>query len=96
MKSNTAWCTAGVINDADMNEYDALCLPPPPVKEYSATKIKRLRARVHVSQAALAGYLNTTVATVRQWEKTDGTHPKGPSLRLLNLIDRKGLAAVCA
>lgn len=50
-------------------------------------------ARYNVSQAVLASILNTSLSTVRQWEVGE-KHPRGPSLKLLNLLDRKGLEAV--
>ena len=34
-----------------------------------------------------------SLSTVRKWEVGD-KHPSGPSLKLLNLLDRKGLEAV--
>ncbi len=37
--------------------------------------------------------LNTSPSTVRQWEIGE-KQPSGPSLKLLNLIDRKGLEAL--
>ena len=42
----------------------------------------------------LAAALNTSVSTVRKWEVGD-KKPSGPSLKLLSLIERKGLEAVC-
>lgn len=56
-------------------------------------KIKALREQAHVSQAVFAAVLNTSVSTVQKWEVGD-KKPSGPSLKLLNLIDRKGLEAV--
>ena len=41
----------------------------------------------------LASVLNTSVSTVRQWEIGD-KHPSGPSAKLLDLLDRKGLEAL--
>ena len=37
--------------------------------------------------------LNTSLFTVRKWEGGE-KHPSGPSLKLLNLLERKGLEAV--
>jgi putative transcriptional regulator len=34
--------------------------------------------------------LNTSLSTVRKWEIGD-KHPSGPSLKLLSLLERKGL-----
>jgi putative transcriptional regulator len=83
--------TAGFIDKRRMREYDALCLAPVP--EYSSKKIRALRARHRLSQAVLAAVLNTSLSTVRQWEIGD-KHPSGPSLKLLNLLERKGLEAL--
>jgi len=79
---------AGFIDKRRMREYDALCLAPVP--EYSREKIRALRHRYKLSQAVLASVLNTSLSTVRQWEIGD-KHPSGPSLKLLDLLDRKGL-----
>ncbi len=80
--------TAGFIDKRRMREYDALCLAPIP--DYSKAKIRALRERHKLSQAVLAAVLNTSLSTVRQWEIGD-KHPSGPSLKLLDLLDRKGL-----
>ena len=80
--------TAGFINMRTMQKYDALCLEPIPT--YSSAKIRALRARHKLSQAVLATVLNISLSTVRQWEIGD-KQPSGPSLKLLNLLDRKGL-----
>lgn len=82
---------AGLITKQRMGEYDALCLAPVPA--YSSRKIKALRGRVHISQAVLAAVLNTSLSTVRQWE-IGRKRPSGPSLKLLSLLDRKGLEAL--
>jgi len=79
---------AGFIDMRTMQSYGALCLEPIP--PYSSAKIRALRARHKLSQAVLATVLNTSVSTVRQWEIGD-KQPSGPSRKLLNLLDRKGL-----
>lgn len=79
---------AGFIDLRSMQRYDALCLEPVP--SYSGAKIRALRARHKLSQAVFAAVLNTSLSTVRQWEIGD-KHPSGPSLKLLSLLDRKGL-----
>lgn len=40
-----------------------------------------------------AAVLNTSLSSVQKWEIGD-KKPSGPSLKLLNLIERKGLDAV--
>jgi putative transcriptional regulator len=79
---------AGFIDMHRMREYDALCLAPIP--DYPSEKIRALRSRHNLSQAVFAAVLNTSLSTVRQWEIGE-KHPSGPSLKLLNLLDRKGL-----
>ncbi len=79
---------AGLMPDVTLREFDALCLPP--VKEYTATQIKRIRVRNHASQGVFAAYLNTSISTVQKWEQGK-KKPNGPSLKLLNLVADKGL-----
>ena len=82
---------AGVMDARTMREFDALCLPA--IKRYSATQIKRIRIRNRASQAVFAAYLNTSPSTVQKWEQGQ-KKPNGPSLKLLNIVDRKGLEAL--
>lgn len=82
---------AGVMKDVTLREFDALCLPP--VKVYTAAQIKRIRQKTRASQAVFAAYLNTSPSTVQKWE-IGGKKPNGPSLKLLNLVDKKGLEAL--
>jgi putative transcriptional regulator len=56
-------------------------------------RIRRLREKSNLSQAVFAAVLNTSVSTVQKWEIGD-KKPSGPSLKLLSLIERKGLEAV--
>jgi putative transcriptional regulator len=79
---------AGVMDTRTMREFDALCLQP--VKTLSAAQIKRLRTRLRVSQAVFAAYLNTSPSTVQKWERGE-KKPNAPSLKLLNLVEQKGL-----
>lgn len=82
---------AGVISKRRMHEYDALCDLDVPA--LGAAKIKRIRKQANVSQAVFAAVLNTSVSTVQKWEVGE-KRPSGPSLKLLSLIERKGLEAV--
>ena len=83
--------SAGFIDKRRMREYESVCAEPIP--EYSSKKIRALRARHKLSQAVLASVLNTSVSTVRQWEIGE-KRPSGPSVKLLSLLDRKGLDAL--
>ncbi len=82
---------AGVMDAVTLRDFDALCLPP--VKSYTAGQIKRIRMRNKASQAVFAAYLNTSPSTVQKWEQGQ-KKPNGPSLKLLNLVDQKGLEAL--
>ena len=81
----------GFIDKRKMQKYDLLCLEP--VQDFDSRKIKALRERLQLSQVVLASVLNTSASTVRKWEMGD-KHPSGPSQKLLDLIERKGLEAV--
>jgi len=63
------------------------------VEEFAPQKIKALRQKERISQAVFAAVLNTSVSTVQKWEIGD-KRPSGPSLKLLNVIKRKGLDAL--
>jgi len=82
---------AGVMGTKTMHEFDALCLTP--VKKLSAVQIIRLRTQNKASQAVFAAYLNTSPSTVQKWEQGK-KKPNGPSLKLLNLVQNKGLEAL--
>lgn len=84
---------AGVMSDVTLREFDALCLPP--LKIYTPAQIRRIRQKTRTSQAVFAAYLNTSPSTVQKWEREHGgKKPNGPSLKLLNLVDKKGLEAL--
>jgi putative transcriptional regulator len=82
---------AGLISKRRMGEFEALCRLD--VHEMSPQTIRSLREKAHLSQAVFAAVLNTSLSTVQKWEVGD-KKPSGPSLKLLNLIERKGLEAV--
>lgn len=81
----------GFIDQRKMRKFDVLCQTPIP--DFNSEKIRALRDRFKLSQAVLASILNTSLSTVRQWEIGD-KHPSGPSQKLLNLLERKGLEAL--
>ena len=82
---------AGVMNDVTLREFDALCLPS--VKTYTPEQIKSIRQKTRASQTVFAAYLNTSPSTVQKWE-VGGKKPNSTSLKLLNLVDKKGLEAL--
>lgn len=82
---------AGLLDQRTMKDFDALCLAP--VEPFSPEDIRALRLREQASQAVFARYLNVTTGLVSQWERGQ-KRPGGASLKLLNLVARKGLQAV--
>ncbi len=82
---------AGVIDKRTMRAFDAMCLTP--VEELTPEEIRQIRLRERASQAVFARYLNVTPGLVSQWERGK-KRPRGASLKLLNLVARKGLQAV--
>jgi putative transcriptional regulator len=66
---------------------------PPTAAPITPDEIRGVREEAHLSQAALAKYLNLTTGYVSQLER--GTkQAKGPALALLNVIRRKGIEVV--
>lgn len=81
----------GLLDQRTMRGFDALCLAE--VEDLAPEEIKALRERENVSQPVFARYLNVTKSVVSQWERGE-KRPRGPSLKLLNLVRRKGLQAI--
>ena len=81
----------GGMDKKTMRKFDALCLTP--IQEMTPKKIRALRAREQASQTVFAAYLNVTPSLVSKWERGE-KHPQGASLKLLSLVEKKGLEAV--
>ena len=81
----------GLISKRSMSRFSDLCHLEVP--KMPPQKIKKLRKKEHLSQAVFAAVLNTSVSTVQKWEAGD-KRPSGPSLKLLSIIERKGLDTV--
>jgi len=79
---------AGVLKDQTLRDFDLLCLPA--LEEFDAEQIKQIRLDNKASQGVFAAYLNTSKSTVQKWEQGQ-KKPNGPSLKLLNLVAKKGL-----
>jgi putative transcriptional regulator len=82
---------AGLMDDITMREIETLSLPP--VKRYTGAEIQAIRARSHVSQAVFARVLNVGTTTVQKWEQ-GVKKPSGASLRLLQLVESKGIGTL--
>lgn len=81
----------GIINTRTMHRFDDSCLTP--VEEMTPEEIAEMRTKEGVSQNVFAHYLNVSVGSVSKWERGE-KHPSGSSLKLLNLVRSKGLAAI--
>ena len=81
----------GLIDKRTMREFDEMCLTP--VRQLSPAEIAALRMRENMSQPVFARHLNVTKSLVSQWERGE-KKPRGASLKLLALIEKKGIAAV--
>jgi putative transcriptional regulator len=81
----------GAIDKQTMRRFDAACLTP--IRPLKPRDIKAIREREHVSQTVFANYLNVTSSLVSKWERGE-KRPSGASLKLLSLVEKKGLATV--
>ena len=82
---------AGVLDQVTLREFDRLCLPR--IEPLGPEQIKQIREATRVSQAVFAAILNTSVSTVQKWE-IGQKRPTGTALKLLHLVQKRGLEAV--
>ena len=81
----------GAIDKQTMREFDDACLTP--VHVLAPDEIRAIRSREHISQPVFARYLNVSKNLVSDWER-GVKKPGGPALRLLTVIQKKGLEAI--
>ena len=81
----------GAIDKQTMREFDDACLTP--IQVLAPEEIKALRQREHISQPVFARYLNVSKNLVSDWER-GVKKPGGPALRLLTVVQKKGLMAI--
>ena len=79
------------IDKQTMREFDEACLTP--IHVLAPEEIKEIRLREHISQPVFARYLNVSKNLVSDWER-GVKKPGGPALRLLTVIQKKGLMAI--
>lgn len=82
---------AGLISSQRMKKYKHLNIPP--IHEVKPGDIKQLREKEKISQSVLAACLNVSISAVRKWE-TGEKKPSGLALKLLNIIQDKGLSII--
>lgn len=84
---------AGAMDQVTLREFDQLSVPP--VSPLQPDEIKRIREDSHVSQAVFARLLNTSVSTVQKWE-IGQKRPAGTALKLLHLVQKRGVEIIAA
>lgn len=82
---------AGIMAKRTLRQFDELCLTP--VRPIPPEEIRAIREHERVSQAVLARHLNVSTGLISQWERGE-KRPAGASLKLLTLVQKKGLQAV--
>lgn len=82
---------AGIMDQVTMREFDLMCLPK--IEKLEPQKIKAIRETAQVSQAVFAAVLNTSVSTVQKWE-IGQKRPSGTALKLLHIVEKRGLDAI--
>jgi len=81
----------GAIDKQTMRGFDEACLTP--ALPMPPERIRALREREHLSQPVFALYLNVSRNLVSDWER-GVKKPGGPALRLLTLVEKKGIQAI--
>lgn len=81
----------GAVDKQTMREFDEACLTP--IQVLAPEEIKEIRLRERISQPVFARYLNVSKNLVSDWER-GVKKPGGPALRLLTIIQKKGLMAI--
>ena len=82
---------AGLMDKQTLRKFDALCLAP--IRQMGSEQISMLRERERVSQAVFARHLNVSTGLISQWER-GVERPAGAALKLLTLVQEKGLSAI--
>ena len=65
------------------------------VHEFSPVDVKKIRAKVGMSQNEFASSFGISVSTLRHWERGDRS-PQGPALVLLNVVAKQPQAVLKA
>ena len=81
----------GALDKQTMREFDEACLTL--IRDLNPDQIKEIRLRENISQPVFARYLNISKNLVSDWERGI-KKPGGPALRLLTVIQKKGLEAI--
>lgn len=79
------------VDKVTMNKLEALALPE--VHSLTPAQIRALREQSKLSRAVWAKILNVGVTTAQKWE-AGATKPEGAALKLLNVVEHQGVAAL--
>ncbi len=82
---------SGAVDKRTMRGFDEACLAL--ARPFQPEEIRAIRESQKVSQPVFARYLNVSKNLVSDWERGI-KKPGGPALRLLTIIQRRGLDAV--
>lgn len=74
-----------------MSRLETLALPE--IQVLTPSQIKALREQANLSRAVWAKILNVGVTTAQKWE-AGTTTPEGTALKLLNIVEHQGIAAL--
>lgn len=82
---------AGGADQVTLRDLNLIHLPA--IEPLKPEQIRKIRITSHVSQAVFARLLNTSVSTVQKWE-IGQKKPTGTALKLLHLVQKRGLEVV--
>lgn len=68
---------------------------PSRVFKYKPVNIKKIRSRVHASQAEMAHMIGVSVRTLQNWEQ-GRRNPRGPARALLKVFDNNPMEVLKA
>jgi putative transcriptional regulator len=81
----------GAIDKTTLKKIDIKSISSVP--NYTAKQISLIRHKLSFSQAVFAAYLNVSDRAVKNWEQGK-SRPRGATLKLLSIVDRKGIKAI--
>ncbi|MBA0214349.1 helix-turn-helix domain-containing protein [Pectobacterium brasiliense] len=87
---------AGTASDVDLDAINRLVAESQKTKSRAsmdASRVRAIREREKISQSQLAGIINMSANSVQKWE-CGVSAPTGAALRILEVIERKGLSAI--
>jgi putative transcriptional regulator len=95
---NTDWARIDAMSDADIVRQVAADPDVAPIlsdAEHASVRVRMVRQRLNLTQAAFARRFRVPLGTIRDWEQ-GRRRPDAPALALLQIIDREPDAALRA